>query len=201
MQNVLLLAIAYLLGAIPAGFLTVKLLAGEDVRSFGSGNIGATNVMRVAGIWAGLGVLLADVGKAYLAVWIAGRLSQHSLSWMSAAALAAMAGNAYPVFLKFQGGKTMATFVGGFLCVSPLPTGAAAVVFLVTTAITRYVSAGSILAAGSFPLAMFLIIHPPSELLAVSAAAGALVLWRHKENIQRLRAGTEHVLSLGIRRK
>src|SRR5580698_8891941 len=98
-------AIAYLLGAIPFGYLLVKWKTGADVRSSGSGNIGATNVLRTTGRAAGVLTLLLDIGKGYLAVWIAGQLTGHSLLWMSAAALAVMAGHAYSIFLKFRGGK------------------------------------------------------------------------------------------------
>src|SRR2546427_6723538 len=103
------LLIAYLLGAIPFGFLLAKWKTGDDVRNAGSGNIGATNVMRTSGRAAGIATLLLDIGKGYLAVWIAGRLTggpgAGDVLWMSAAALAVMAGHAYPVFLGFRGGK------------------------------------------------------------------------------------------------
>src|SRR5579862_8618329 len=102
MMPLLVLLIAYLLGAIPFGYLLVKWTTGADVRAAGSGNIGATNVLRTTGRTAGVVTLLLDIAKGYLAVWIAGRLTASDPTWMSAAALAVMAGHAYPVFLRFQ---------------------------------------------------------------------------------------------------
>jgi acyl phosphate:glycerol-3-phosphate acyltransferase len=199
MNPLLALLLAYLLGAIPFGYLLVKLRTGGDVRSSGSGNIGATNVLRTAGRAAGIATLLLDIAKGYLAVWLAGRLTQGSESWMSLAALCVMVGHAFPVFLKFKGGKAVASSVGAFWCLTPLPLAGALVVFVVTVAVTRYVSLGSVLAAGSLPLAVWLISHRSAPVLGAALLAGAFVIWRHKTNLQRLRAGTEHVLSLGGR--
>lgn len=200
-NSLLALLLAYLLGAIPFGYLLVKMLTGADVRASGSGNIGATNVLRTAGRAAGVVTLLLDVAKGYLAVWLAGRLTGGSELWMSLAALCVMAGHAFPVFLKFKGGKAVASCVGAFLRLTPLPLAAALVVFVVVVAVTRYVSLGSVLAAGSLPLAVWLILHPPAPVQAASLLAGAFIIWRHKSNLERLRAGTEHVLSFGGRRK
>src|ERR1700676_1930213 len=105
MTRLLVLAIAYLLGAIPFGYLLVKWKTGADVRTAGSGNIGATNVLRTSGRAAGIATLLLDIAKDYSAVWAAGRVTEQNTLWMSAAELAVMAGHAYPVFLRFQGGK------------------------------------------------------------------------------------------------
>jgi glycerol-3-phosphate acyltransferase PlsY len=200
MSGIAALLVAYLLGAIPFGYLLVKLTSGRDVRSIGSGNIGATNVVRAAGRWAGLTTLALDIAKGYLAVWVAGAMTGGSAWWMSGAALAVMAGHAFPVFLKFQGGKAVASCVGAFLCLAPLALAAVLVVWVVTVAATRYVSLGSILAAGSLPLAVWLILHPPAPLVAAALIGGAFIVWRHKSNIVRLRAGSEHVLSLRGRR-
>src|ERR1700761_7011197 len=112
--------IAYLLGAIPFGYLLVRWKTGTDVRSKGSGNIGATNVLRTTGRAAGIATLLLDIAKGYAAVWIAGRLTGQEPIWMSLAALAVMAGHAFPVFLGFKGGKAVASFIGAFLCLTPL---------------------------------------------------------------------------------
>src|SRR5580658_7094591 len=119
MMPLLALLIAYLLGAIPFGYLLVKWTTGADVRASGSGNIGATNVLRTTGRGAGVATLLLDIAKGYLAVWIAGRLTGVDSIWMPAAALAVMAGHAYPVFLRFQGGKAVASFIGAFLFLTP----------------------------------------------------------------------------------
>jgi glycerol-3-phosphate acyltransferase PlsY len=191
---------AYLLGAIPFGFLLVKWKTGGDIRSSGSGNIGATNVLRTTGRAAGIITLLLDIGKGVLSVWLADRITGGNIHWMSAAALAVMLGHAYPVFLKFRGGKAVATFVGAFLYLTPLALAAALVVFAGMVAWTRHVSLGSIVAAASFPLAVWLLLHPPLSVVLAAVAAGALIILRHKANIVRLRAGTEHVLSFGGRR-
>ncbi len=198
--GILALAAAYLIGGIPFGYLMVKWRTGRDVRSLGSGNIGATNVLRTTGRLPGVVTLLLDIGKGFLAVWLAGRLTAGSPFWMSGAAVAVMAGHAFPVFLNFKGGKAVASFLGAFLCLEPIPVAAVLVVFVVVVARTRYISMGSILSAGTFPLAVWLISHPPLPVVVAAVIGGAFIIWRHKENIARLRAGTENVLSLGGRR-
>ena len=194
------LAIAYLLGDIPFGYLLVRFTTGRDVRASGSGNIGATNVLRTTGRAAGVATLLLDMGKGYLAVWLESRLTGGNAEWMSAAALAVMIGHSYPVFLRFRGGKAMAAFVGAWLCVAPLPLAAVLVVFVVMVAWTRHISLGSIVGAGTFPLAVWLIEHPPATVVAAAILSGALIVYRHRENIARLRAGTESVFSFGSRK-
>src|SRR5947209_5629263 len=131
MSPFLVLPIAYLLGAIPFGYLLVKWKTGGDVRTAGSGNIGATNVRRTAGRAAGILTLLLDIAKGYAAVWIAGRLTSGDSIWMSLSALAVMAGHAYPVFLGFKGGKAVASFVGAFLYLIPAALGIEIVIFVV----------------------------------------------------------------------
>jgi glycerol-3-phosphate acyltransferase PlsY len=191
------LVIAYLLGSIPFGYLLVKWKTGADVRSSGSGNIGATNVTRTTGRAAGLATLALDVGKGYLAVWMAGRLTGGDPLWMSLAALAVMAGHAYPVWLGFRGGKAVASFYGAFLCLTPLPVVAIFVVFVGVVAWTRFISLGSIIGAATFPLAVWLILQPPWPLVAAAIVAGAFIIYKHRENIRRLRDGRENVLRLG----
>lgn len=192
--------LAYLLGAIPFGYLLVRWKTGRDVRSLGSGNIGATNVLRTSGRLAGLTTLALDIGKGYLGVWLAGRLTGGSATGMSLAALAAMVGHAFPVFLRFRGGKAVATVLGAFLCLAPTAVLAAALVFVLMVWRTRYISMGSMVASGTFPLALWLIARAPWVVVGAGALAGAFIIWRHKENIQRLRAGKENVFSLGGRR-
>jgi glycerol-3-phosphate acyltransferase PlsY len=193
------IAIAYLLGDIPFGYLLVKLTTGRDVRASGSGNIGATNVLRTTGRAAGVATLLLDMAKGYLAVWLEGRLTGGNVEWMSGAALAVMIGHSYPAFLRFRGGKAMASFVGAWICLTPLPLAAVLVVFVVMAAWTRHISLGSIVGAGTFPLAVWLIAHPPATVVVTAILSGALILYRHRENIARLRAGTESVFSFGSR--
>jgi glycerol-3-phosphate acyltransferase PlsY len=200
MIPVAVLAIAYLLGAIPFGYLLVKWKTGSDVRASGSGNIGATNVLRTTGRAAGVTTLLLDIAKGYLAVWIAIRWTGGDPWWTSAAALAVMAGHAFPVFLHFQGGKAVASFVGAFLCLTPLPMAAILVVFVGVVAVTRHISMGSIAGAATFPLAVWLILHPPAPMVIAALAAGAFIVWRHRANIERLHAGTESVFRFGSKR-
>jgi acyl phosphate:glycerol-3-phosphate acyltransferase len=199
MITLLAAAIAYVLGAIPFGYLLVKWATGRDVRAGGSGNIGATNVLRTTGRVAGIATLLLDIGKGYLAVWIAGRLSDQNIMAMCVAALAVMAGHAYPVFLKFKGGKAVASFVGAFLCLTPVALAAVLVVFVAIVAWTRFISMGSVVAAATFPLSVWLM-QKDASMLATAAIAGAFIIYKHSSNIQRLHAGTEHGFSLGARK-
>lgn len=195
MTGILALIIAYLLGGIPFGYLLVRITTGRDVRREGSGNIGATNVLRTTGRGIALLTLLLDVAKGFAAVWIAVWLTNDTAIWPSAAALAVMAGHAYPVFLGFKGGKAVASCTGAFLYLTPLPMLAVAIVFIIVVAATRHISAGSILAAATFPLGVWLILHPPVYVFLASLIAGAFIVWRHKSNIARLRAGTENVFT------
>ena len=196
---VLGLLAAYIIGAIPFGYLVVKWTTGTDVRSSGSGNIGATNVWRSTGRAAGIVTLLLDIAKGAFAAWLAGKLTAGNINWMSAAALAVMAGHAFPVFLKFQGGKAVASFVGAYLVLAPIPLLAVLIVFIGVVAATRHVSLGSVLAAGTFPLAVWIFMQPPLSLVAASIISGAFIIYRHRANLARIRAGTEHVFSLGHR--
>jgi glycerol-3-phosphate acyltransferase PlsY len=195
MTGLLAIGTAYLIGGIPFGYVLVRLTTGKDVRSSGSGNIGATNVLRTTGRAAGVATLLLDVAKGFAAVWLTAKLTDDDPMWMSLAALAVMAGHAFPVFLKFQGGKAVASFIGAFLYLTPLPLAAVLVLFVITVVITRAISAGSILAAGTFPLGVWLILHPPAPVLIASFIAGAFIVYRHKANMERLRAGTENRFS------
>src|SRR5256885_1228104 len=174
MMPAIALVAAYLIGAIPFGFLLVKWKTGEDIRLSGSGNIGATNVTRTTGWTIGLATLILDIAKGYLAVWLAGRLTGASPLWMSAAAVAVMAGHAFPLFLRGTGGKAVASFTGAYLCLTPLPLAATAVVFIVIVAVTRHISAGSIVGAATFPLAVWLVSHPPLPRTIAPSARGAL---------------------------
>ncbi len=204
MTGLLAVLIAYLIGAIPfSGFLLFFFFfffffvdhrrPRKDVRTSGSGNIGATNVLRTTGRPTAVATLVLDIAKGFAAVRLAAELTGDSSFWTSAAALAVMAGHSYPVFLRFKGGKSVATFIGAFLYLTPLPLLAAVVVFGIVVAGTRYISAGSIVAAGSFPLAVWLILHPPLEILAASLIAGGFIVYRHKSNLERIHAGTENL--------
>ena len=197
MSGLLGIVIAYLLGGVPFGFLLVKLTRGTDVRESGSGNIGATNVLRTTGRAAGVATLALDIAKGFIAVWLTAKLTDDAPEWTSLAALAVMAGHAFPVFLKFHGGKAVATFIGAFAYLAPLPLAAVLLLFVVTVAITRYISAASILAAATFPFGVWMILHPPVQVTLAAFIAGAFIVYRHKSNWLRLRAGTENVFTWG----
>jgi acyl phosphate:glycerol-3-phosphate acyltransferase len=193
MTGLLSIVIAYLLGSIPFGYVLTRLTTGRDVRASGSGNIGATNVMRTAGKKLGLLTLALDIAKGALAVALADWLTTSDPTWMALAALAVSAGHVFPVFLNFQGGKAVATFAGAFAYLMPLPMLATVIVFIVGVAVTEHISVGSILGAATFPLGAWLILHPSAIELLAAIAACALIIYRHKENIHRLRLGTESV--------
>jgi glycerol-3-phosphate acyltransferase PlsY len=197
MMPIIALVVAYLVGGIPFGYLLVRWKTGEDVREKGSGNIGATNVLRTSGRAVGVATLLLDIAKGLFAIWLADKLSDGSPLWMSLAALAVMAGHAYPIFLKFQGGKAVASFIGAFLYLTPIPMIAALVVFVIVVAATRQISMGSIVAAGALPLATWLIEHPPLVVILAALVAGVFLIYRHRANIQRIRSGTENVFRFG----
>jgi glycerol-3-phosphate acyltransferase PlsY len=191
------LLVAYLLGSIPFGYLLVRWKTGSDVRAAGSGNIGATNVLRTTGRLAGVATLLLDIGKGYLAVWIAGRWTGENALWMSLAVLAVMAGHAYSIFLGFKGGKAVASFVGAFLCLTPFALGMETIVFVAVVAWTRYISLGSIIGAATFPLAVWLLLQPPAPIWIASVLGSAFIIYKHSSNIERLRQGREHMFRFG----
>lgn len=185
---------AYLVGAIPFGLLIARALIGVDIRRRGSGNIGATNVRRVAGNLAGFLTLAGDVAKGAIPVAVAaahGGLAGHlGGAYPAVVALAAFLGHLYPVYLKFKGGKGVATAAGGIGVLAPLAVMVALVVFIVVVAAGRRVSAGSMSAAAALPVSAFFIGLPPAS-VAVFALMSFLIIVRHKENIRRLVAGTE----------
>lgn len=182
---------AYLLGSLPFSFWTVRRVTGGDVRDMGSGNPGATNVLRVAGPKAAAAALAGDVGKGVLAVALP-RLAGAPPAVTAAAAVAATAGHVYPAFLGLRGGKGVATAFGALAALAPLPAAASFGVFAATVAGTRYVSIGSAAGALSFPLFVALRRRRGDRpLLAAAGAIAALVLGRHRENLRRLLSGAE----------
>ena len=190
----LLLLVAYLLGGIPFGYLLVRLKTGQDVRAMGSGNIGATNVARTSGKLIGIGTLVLDIGKGWLAVWLMARFGSAEPKYLALAGLAVIVGHAFPVFLKFEGGKAVASFVGAFFYLAPLPMLAITIVFGATVWRTRYVSLGSILGAALVPLAIWMIDHSSNWIVGAALVGGWFIIWRHRGNLARLRAGTENKL-------
>jgi len=203
MSNFLLIAlVSYLLGSIPFGYLLVLIFRGEDVRQSGSGNIGATNVSRQS---PALGVLtlLLDAAKGFLAVEVAILLSQHDLPVthlyrrMAAAALFSIVGHMFPLWLKFRGGKGVATGLGAFLRFSPMAALVAAIVFLVVVLISRRISLGSILAAAFFPSTVWLLrVSRDPGVLALVGVSALLIILKHHANITRLLSGAEPRFSL-----
>jgi acyl phosphate:glycerol-3-phosphate acyltransferase len=185
----------YLLGSIPFGLLLGKLFGAKDVREHGSGNIGATNVSRVAGPVAGILTLVLDTAKGAAAVWIASRVSQQNATMIMLAGLAALCGHCFSIWLRFKGGKGVATGLGVFGALCPLAALCGIVVFALTVAVWRYVSLGSLAGAASLPLLIYLLWAPGhAPPLAVSfgtLAAAALIFYKHRANLQRLAAGNE----------
>jgi acyl phosphate:glycerol-3-phosphate acyltransferase len=190
--------LAYLLGAIPFGYLFVRLTRGRDIREVGSGNIGATNVLRTSGLATGIVTLLLDAAKGYLAVLVAGVMTHQDRRFMALAAGAAVLGHVFPVYLRFRGGKGVATSAGALFGLAMFSTVGAILVFLSVVTLWRFVSLASILAAALLPILYFLLEygHQPSipVLLAVVSCC-TLVIVRHTENIRRLVAGTESKLT------
>jgi glycerol-3-phosphate acyltransferase PlsY len=197
-----LLAGAYLVGSIPWSWLVVRWRTGRDVRQVGSGNVGATNAMRAAGRGAGALALALDVAKGIAAV-LAARLLGAPPVVESAAATLAVIGHMYPVWLRFRGGKGVATAAGALGALAPLPMALALLVFAVVVSWKRYVSLASILAALSFPLWVLLARGDGARgeipFLVSSSLVPLLIVLRHQSNVERLRAGTER--RLGERRE
>jgi glycerol-3-phosphate acyltransferase PlsY len=188
-------AAAYLLGSIPFGLLVGKLFAAADVRKAGSGNIGATNVARVAGPLAGVFTLLLDAAKGALAVLLASRLTNDSALWMMIAGLCALVGHCFPIWLGFHGGKGVATAAGVFLVVGPPAFLGAVILFFLVVLYWRFVSLGSMSAAAAMPLLIYFFWAPhhapPYAVTFGSLAAALLIVYKHDANIQRLVQGDE----------
>ncbi len=190
---------AYLLGSIPTGYLLVRFFRHQDIRSMGSGNIGATNVLRTGSKALGAATFLLDILKGCAAVWLGEWGAAHVLLWANPrdiealAALSAVLGHMFPVWLGFRGGKGVATGFGVFLVAAPLAALAAIAVFGVILALTRFVSLASILGAASFPVFAWLLVEGdrPPFYFAVQIAVALLIILKHHQNIRRLFAGTE----------
>jgi glycerol-3-phosphate acyltransferase PlsY len=187
--------LAYFIGGLPFGYLFVRFSLGKDVRTMGSGNIGATNVHRTAGRKAGLIVLLLDILKGFLAIWLAVLISHNDALAVSAAVVAVMLGHCYPVALGFKGGKAVACFIGAFLYLAPLALLVTTVFFVLVVAGTKFISLASITGAIVFPPVFWLLYHPAPSILVAAIASAILIIYRHRANIARLRSGTENVFS------
>jgi acyl phosphate:glycerol-3-phosphate acyltransferase len=185
---VVLIVLAYLLGSVPSGYLLGK-LAGIDVRNVGSGNIGATNVVRAVGKWQGALTLIADVTKGFLPALIANQMELEPLA-IAFTAAAAFLGHLYPLFLKFQGGKGVATALGALLAIAPVATLVLLALFAVVAFSSRFVSLSAMVAAVAAPLVLWLFYQPPA-IIGMGFFFGTAIVLRHHGNIERLRAGTE----------
>lgn len=184
----LMIPVAYFLGAIPFGLLLAKFCCGVDPRTDGSRNIGATNVARLCGARIGVAAMVLDVLKGFLPV-LAAREMGAGAAVLSAVAMAALLGHVYSVYLGFKGGKAVATTLGIFAALAPWHLLAGAVVIVGTIAISGYVSLGSLALVAAMPLILGLFGRP--EFVPLALAVAALVFWRHRENISRLRRGEE----------
>jgi len=181
---------AYLIGAVPIGWLVARAFGVSDIRRHGSGTIGATNVLRTLGRLPAIVTLLGDVLKGYVAVALAARFTQGDPVAVALATVAAVVGNCWSVFLGFRGGKGVATGLGALLRLVPWATLAALPVFVAVVATSRFVSLGSLLGALCVPLGAALLGYPRASVIAAVAVA-LIVVGRHHANIARLRAGTE----------
>ena len=193
-------ALSYLLGSIPFGYLLVRIFRGEDVRQSGSGNIGATNVSRKSPV-LGVVTLLLDALKGIAAVALSYVVADHmvpipTLEQLALGALFAVIGHMFPVWLKFRGGKGVATGLGAFALIAPKAVLIAVVVFIAVVAISRYVSLGSIVAVAVFPVMAWLIdqFYASPVTLALISLASLLILVKHRANMRRLLDGTENRL-------
>ncbi|HWS17558.1 MAG TPA: glycerol-3-phosphate 1-O-acyltransferase PlsY [Candidatus Elarobacter sp.] len=199
--------VSYLLGSIPFGYLLVRIFRGEDIRQTGSGNIGATNVARSGAKGLGIATLALDALKGAIAVGLAAYLAAskfnlcenqfpgfcvHPWRLMATASLAAVLGHVFPVWLRFKGGKGVATALGVFCVLFPKAILVALAVFILVVAVTRYVSLGSILAAIAFPVAAYFMQDADWLSLLLASGVSLIIIVKHHQNIGRLMSGTEH---------
>lgn len=184
--------LGYFIGALPLGYLVARRWAGVDLRRVGSGNVGATNTLRVSGASLGVLVMVVDMCKGMAAVTIADRVAPAGAGAVTAG-VAAVAGHMFPIWLGGRGGKGVATACGAFAMLAPAATAGAAVVFLATAWTTRLVSLGSVAATATLPLAAA-ATGAPRTVVQGSVIAAAAVVWRHRANLRRVWRGTEHRL-------
>jgi glycerol-3-phosphate acyltransferase PlsY len=184
--------LAYLLGSIPFGYLLVKIFRKQDIRATGSGNIGATNVARSGAKGLGITTLLLDCGKAFLAVKLAQHIAPDNYDLAVVAAIAAILGHVFPIWLGFRGGKGVASALGVFLALSPAATGCTFAIFLVIVLITRYVSLASIIGSAFFPFfGLYFVRYRTPIVIAGYLFIPLLIIVKHHANIRRLLAGNE----------
>ena len=189
----LCLLASYFVGAIPTGYLAGRLFRGIDLREHGSKNLGATNVYRTLGARYAIPVGLFDIAKGAVPVLVFAPQASDSQLFALACGIAAIVGHVFSVFVRFRGGKGVATAAGVMLGLTPLALGVAALVWLVLVALTGYVSLASIVAAAVLPVAVYLLERPDRpEILCLDALVAAAIIWLHRANIRRLLNGTEN---------
>lgn len=192
---------AYFIGSIPFGYLIARASGLRDIRTAGSGNIGAANVTRTVGKAAGAATLLLDAGKGALCVWLAGAITDHNGTWMMVAAVSAVLGHTYPLWLGGRGGRGVATAAGAMLLVCWPAVGAAVAIWLVVLAAWRYVSLASIFAAAALPAFTFFLYapgHAPARSVSIGTVLiSVIVILRHRDNIARIIAHEEPRLGAG----
>jgi acyl phosphate:glycerol-3-phosphate acyltransferase len=198
-KEILSVVAGYLIGSLSFAVLLVRWKTGKDIRNEGSGNAGATNVLRAHGKSLGLAVALLDIGKGAAAVGLAKLVTANPRA-AAAAGVAAVLGHIFPLFSGFRGGKGVATAVGAFLVLSPLATAACLGVFIVTVAVTRYVSVGSCLAIALLPSAARWIGHAHGAVVVAAAATAVIIVLKHLDNFKRLAKGQERRLGSGDRK-
>ena len=193
---IIVAAVSYLLGSIPFGYILVKLFLKQDIRETGSGNIGATNVARSGAKGLAVATLVLDAAKGIAAVFMVSLpifgFRASAITACALAALAAIIGHMFPIWLKFKGGKGVATGVGAFAALAPLAIGIALLLFIGVVAATRFVSLGSLVAAALFPVCAHFLSGYSGVPLLLMTAASLLIILKHHENIRRLLAGTEN---------
>ncbi len=183
--------VAYFLGSIPFGFLLVKWTKGIDVRTQGSGNIGMTNVWRVAGAGWGIATLLMDIGKAALAIWISRILNPYNAPAMVLSGLGVLFGNIFSIFLKFKGGKGIGVSVGVFFSLLPVESAIGTGLFILALLLTRMISVGSLLGVTAMAALAVYDCKGISWYSGLAVAAAGMIWWTHRENIKRIMSGTE----------
>ena len=195
-----LIVVAYLLGSIPFSYLVVKMFAGADIRQHGSRNVGATNVARSFGRLPGIIALLLDVAKGWAAVeaakWIVARPEwagpmRSASFWITLAAVIAVLAHMFPVWLKFHGGKGVATATGAFLAIDPIVVAGGIIVFIIVLLATRFVSLASMLSAASIPIFFRYLGHASQWTILISVIIAVLIAAKHHSNVERLVRGTE----------
>jgi glycerol-3-phosphate acyltransferase PlsY len=188
-MTVLVVVLAYLLGSVPFAWILARRWGAADLRRIGSGNVGAANVLRASGVKAGVLAAVLDIGKGALSVALAERFGG-SGAVPAAAGVAAIVGHIYPVWLRFRGGKGVATACGVFSMLTPLAVPPALGIFLISVWITKYISLGSVLASIALPPIAYALGTPAPAVIAAFAAS-IIIVFRHRANVLRLRMGTE----------